>query len=311
VQEFNLSIQQQYGTRWSSQIAYVGNVSRHFYLTRDINAPIYSPTCTTSTCGSTAQINARRPYEPTPATYTFASISQVAPISNTSFHSLQATLTRQFDHRFSLQMSYVWSKAMGFGAPVNSYDINSARGLLSIDVPQVFVASYIWVSPSIHYLGVVGKQVLSGWQLNGITTLHSGSPFNITSGSDTNFDGVSTTDRPNIIGNPYLPTNRSRAARAAAYYNKAAFAIPGTGTPYGNTPFDFMLGPGYVDTDFSAFKSFPVYHMAALQFRAEAFNLFNNVNFNNPNGVATGASGGKIGGSGPARTLQFALRLSF
>ena len=310
VQEFSLGIQQQYGSRWSSQVTYVGNLGRHFYITTDVNSPIYNPSCTTATCGSTAQQNARRPYQPTPTKYTFASISVAGPASNTSYHSLQATLARRFDRHFSIQASYVWSKVIGQGAVVNQYDVRSSRGVLAIDVPQSFVVSYIYAVPAVQHFGLLGKQALSGWQINGITSLRSGQPFNVTSGVDTNFDSTNN-DRPNIVANPVLSGSRSRLEKKNQYFNTAAFVTPPAGQPYGNAQFDMLFGPKYVNTDVSAFKTFPIYRETALQFRGEVFNVFNNVNLNNPNSTKSSPAFGTIGGASAARIVQFALRLSF
>jgi hypothetical protein len=175
----------------------------------------------------------------------------------------------------------------------------------------VFVVSYIYVTPKVRSLGLVGKELLSGWQLNGITHIQSGTPFNITSGADSNFDGT-TNDRPNVVGIPYIGGGRSRAQKIAQYFNTAAFATPGTGQPYGNAQFDLLFGPRYVDTDLSAFKTFSIYKETNLQFRAEAFNVFNNVNLSNPaSNLATPATFGQISGTNAARIFQFALRLSY
>jgi hypothetical protein len=310
VQQFSLGVQQQYGARWSTELKYVGNVAHHFYITTDVNSPVYRTTCTTATCLGTANINARRPYEPSPATYTFAAISVAAPSTNSAYHSLQATLTRRFDQHFSIQASYVWSKVISDGAVVNQYDVKSSRGVAAIDVPQTFVVSYIYALPPIHRFGFFGKDLLGGWQLNGVTTVRSGQPFNVTSGTDTNFDNT-TNDRPNVVGIPYLPGGRSRLAQEAQFFNTAAFAVPGPGVPYGNAQFDLLFGPSYVNTDLSAFKNFALYRESTLQFRAEAFNVFNEVNFGNPISVESATNFGALTSATSPRILQFALRLSF
>ena len=137
-------------------------------------------------------------------------------MENASYNSLQATLTKRLAHRFSLQASYVWSKAIALGqAAPNAYNLSTARGLLPGDVRNNFIASYIWISPDIHHLGLIGKELLSGWQLNGITSLRTGLPFNITSGKDTNLDGVATNDQPNQVSNPNISGGRSRTAKIA------------------------------------------------------------------------------------------------
>lgn len=306
VQEYNLTVQRQLSTEWSAQIAYVGSTSRKFYISRDQNSPIYAPGASTTTAG----LNSRRPYEPTPATYTFGTISLNDPVSNGSYNSLQATINRRFAHRFSLLASYVWSKSIAIGALVNQYDVASGRGLSSLDVPQHFVASYLWAAPDIRRWGFVGKQILSGWQLNGITTLATGSPFTVTSGVDTNLDGTNN-DRPNLVGNPVLAGNRSRSAKVQEFFNTSAFAQLPANVPYGNVGSNSLIGPGTVNTDFSAFKTFPVWKEGTIQFRGELFNVFDNVNLNNPTAVMTSPTFGHITGSGSPRIVQFALRYMY
>jgi hypothetical protein len=309
VQQFSLGVQQQYGSKWSSEINYVGNVARHIDITFDENSPIYNPLCTSATCSTTDQMNSRRPYQP-PGNYTFASISLYSPVTNSSYHSLQATLARRFERHFSIQASFVWSKVMGYGALTNAYDLSSSRGVLDSNVPYNFAASYIYVAPEIHRLGLFGRELLSGWQVNGITILRSGQPFNVTSGTDTNFDGTNN-DRPNVIGNPHLPAGRGRVATTKAFFNKAAFLTPPAGTPYGNAAFNMLYGPGYVDLDLSVFKTFTIYKESSLQFRGEVFNVLNRVNLSAPNGTLSSPAFGTISAASAPRVVQLGLRLSF
>ena len=316
VHEYSLALQQQLGSQWAAQVSYVGNGTRKAYLLRDANSPVYIPGASTSTTG----LNSRRPYQPTPDTYAFGSIAELTPAGNSSYNALQIILTRRFAHNFSLSANYVWSKTIDFVSAdpgslsgtslVDNNDINRDRGLSTLDVPQRFVASYLWTTPVIHRWGFVGREALSGWQLNGITTLSTGSPFNVTSGVDSNLDG-STNDRPNVTGDPRMPGARSRSAKIQGFFNTAAFSPVPAGVPYGNTPRDLLVGPGFVNTDFSAFKNFPVWNEHNLQFRGELFNLFNNVNLNNPNGTRSSSQFGKITGSGSPRIVQFSLRYSF
>jgi hypothetical protein len=313
VQEYNLALETQLNSQWSTKITYVGSTSRKLYLSRDQNAPVYSPDASTTTAG----LNSRRPYQPTPATHTFAEIQELDPAGNASYNALQATLTRRFSNGLSLLAGYVWSKTMDIVSSdpgalqlVNSNDPSLDWAVSTLNVPQRFVASYLWAVPEIHSLGIVGKQILSGWQLNGITTLAKGTPVNVTSGIDSNFDG-NTIDRPNVVGNPNLPGGRGRQAKIQEDFNTAAFAQLPYGVPYGNASRNILVGPGLVNTDISAFKSFPIWEETRLQLRGEIFNVFNNVNLSNPNSTETSASFGKISTAGAARVVQFGLRYSF
>ncbi|HWR16890.1 MAG TPA: carboxypeptidase regulatory-like domain-containing protein [Terriglobales bacterium] len=306
VQQFSLGLQQQLAADWAAEVSYVGSVARHFPINIDGNSPIYAPGGLTTTAG----LNARRPYQPTPTTYTFGVITQTLLNSNFSYNSLQAKLTHRFTRNFSVHGSYVWSKSIGLNAVVDSYDIQSSRGLSDTDIRHSLVVSYMYSLPRVNSLGAFGRQVLSGWQLNGITAIRSGTPFNVTSGKDTNLDGVNN-DRPDTVAPPSI-NNGSRQERIAQYFNPAAFAQLPANTPYGNTGYNSMIGPGYVNTDLSIFKNFTLpFRESSVQFRAEAFNLFNNVNLSNPNGVMTNAQFGKITSAGSPRIVQFALRFSF
>lgn len=315
VQEYNLTVEQQFGASWALRMAYVGSISRRFYLSRDENAPVYFPGASTTTGG----INARRPYQPTPSTYEFGSIVENDDASNASYDSLQVTLTRRFSHGFSLLANYVWSKSIDIQSEEpqnitltlsNQNDLGADRARSDFDVPQLFVASYLWNTSKLQRYGFIGKGILSNWQLNGITTFGTGTPFTIFSGVDSNLDGVST-DRPNTVGNPKLPGNRSRAQKAQEFFNTAAFAQVPANVPYGNTGRNSLIGPGVINTDFSVFRDFPLAHESVLQFRSELFNLFDNVNLQNPNNTMTSPLFGQISGSANARILQFALKYNF
>jgi hypothetical protein len=146
---------QQYSSKWSSEINYVGNVGRHLYIAFDQNSPQYKAECTSAICGSTTGQNNRRPYQPTPKSYTFATILLSAPVINSSYHSLQATLARRFDQHFSIQASFVWSKVTGYGR-LDEHLRSQYPAEFDINVPYNFVASYILalLNPS---SGIAGK----------------------------------------------------------------------------------------------------------------------------------------------------------
>ncbi len=310
LEQYNLTVERQLGNNWSAHVAYVGSRGHHFYLLRDENSPVYIPGASTSTAG----LNARRPIKP------YAGISLWDTSSDSSFNSLQATITHRFSRGFSLNASYVWEKAFdntsGDPTSTTAFQISNQncvacdRGLSSLEVPHRFVASYLYALPETHLWGFFGREILNGWQINGITTLSTGSPFNILSGVDSNLDGIAT-DRPDRIGDPSLGGGRSRAQKISQYFNIAAFAAPHANTPYGNSPRNPLIGPGYVNTDISAFKRFAIYEKSDLLFRGEVFNAFNNVNLNNPNGTLGSSQFGKITGADTPRIVQLALKFEF
>jgi len=318
VYEYNLTAEHQLTPRFAMHIAYVGNALRKNYITVDENSPVYSPNAAVSTAG----LIARRPYEPygvdATSTFRFGAIQLTEPSENGNYNSLQATLRGRFGKTISMFASYVWSKSLNYAGPnVNAYDIRMNYGAAPTDLRHRFVASYLFELPTTTRLGFFGREVLSGWHVNGITSLQSGSPFTVTSGVDTNRDGT-TNDRVNIIGNPNLP-HLPRAQRIQqGTLNPAAFSTPGytlpTDNPYGNEQNNQFYGPGNVNTDLAIFKEFFLAEQARLQFRAEAFNAFGNVNLDNPRATLPNIQTlglPQITGAGPARVLQFGGKVLF
>jgi len=309
VMQYNFTIQQQLSSQWSLQAGYVGNVSRKLYLQRDANAPLYIPGKS-----SVANVNSRRPYLPG----TFSEIAETETAANADYNSLQVTLARRFAHGFTLMANYTWSKSMDIASDdqlnptvvsfVNSDNLRIDRAPSDFDTPYRFVVSWLWELPAVKSWGVFGKQVLSGWQVNGITDIRSGSPFNVTSNVDSNFDGNST-DRPDLVDNPRLDTGRSRQELLSRYFNTAAFRSA-VGL-YGTAGRNLVYGPGAVNWDFAAFKNFAISETKRVQFRAEFFNWFNEVNLGTPNTTFTSPSFGKILSAGSPRIVQFGLKLLF
>jgi hypothetical protein len=164
----------------------------------------------------------------------------------------------------------------------------------------------VWELPS--PTARAAKAVLGDWQFNGIVTLAAGTPFSITTGRDTmlNFNNA----RANVVGDPNLPKNRSRGELIEAYYRADVFTIPATGT-LGNTPRNFLIGPGYKNVDLSLFRTFAIREALKVQFRMEAFNAFNFVNLRNPRSNIGAANPGRIDTALDGRIMQLGLRMTF
>jgi hypothetical protein len=308
VQEYNLALEQQLTPDFAIHIGYVGNSTRKNYIQHDINAPVYSPGAKTNTAG----INARRPYQPTPDSYTFGAIQLKDPANNGTFNSLQATLRGRIGERLNLRTSYVWGKSLGYDGPfVDGSDISMNYGPTAQDIRQRFVASYLYLLPEIHRLGEAVGEVINGWRVSGVTSLTSGSPFTVTSGKDTNLDGTNN-DRADVIGYPYSHNSGSRAQKIQQFINPASFAVP-TG-PYGDEQQRMLVGPGNVNTNLALSKDFGITDQLHFRFRAEAFNVFGNVNLNNPRTNLKQLNNpnlNQISGAGSPRILQFAGKLIF
>src|SRR5262249_52744146 len=124
-------------------------------------------------------------------------------------------------------------------------------------------------------------------------------PFSITSGVDNSQSAVNA-DRADVIGDWRISGDRSKAQMLQQYFNKAAFKVNTVGT-FGNSGRNILVGPGQQNIDFGAVKTFSAKERYKLQFRAEAFNLFNHANFNNPNGNVSAGTFGTITAAGAPR----------
>jgi hypothetical protein len=158
----------------------------------------------------------------------------------------------------------------------------------------------------------IRSAVLGGWEYTGSLTYNSGLPVNVVSGSDVVLTGTEN-QRPNVSGSPLLPGGRSRAADVAEWFNTAVFSSATAGT-FGNAGRNVITGPPQKGTNMALMKNFPIPLREGmhLQFRAEAFGVFNVPNFSSPNATfGSSKTFGQITSAGGARELQLALKLFF
>ncbi len=194
--------------------------------------------------------------------------------------------------------------------------MNLDKGLSDFDLPNNFIASLVWELPipSTHNRFLDG--VVRGWQLNGIFSIRSGTPITIYSYNSVFPTGLNFQRPIQVLQNPYLNNSGSINSMINGYINPAAFANPNPNLPYPQIYTDVvgrnaLRGPNYRDTDLSAFKNFRLWESAQLQLRAEAFNVFNNVNLANPSSYFVDANFGKIFAAAPSRQLQAGVRITF
>jgi hypothetical protein len=155
---------------------------------------------------------------------------------------------------------------------------------------------------------------MNGWELTSLATWHSGFAFQVFSGVDNSFSGVNL-DRADFIGGASLSQAKLDASRSHGqliqeYFNPAVFAQNAVGT-FGNSGKNILRGPGSFNTDFGVIKNTKIKERLSLQFRAEFFNLFNNVNFSQPDNSIADSTVGQIFSAASPRILQFALKLLY
>jgi hypothetical protein len=180
------------------------------------------------------------------------------------------------------------------------------RGLSDFDHAQVASISGLWALPG-KYGSPFARTLLGGWNLSGIVSLRSGFVNTVYSDVDNSLSGVGS-DRPDLIGNPYFPSGRSRGQQIAAWLNPAAFAPNAPGT-FGDVGRNAYFGPGFASTDLGLHKDFPIKEKLTAQFRFEMFNALNRVNLQAPNLYIDSPTFMQITSAYDPRVLQFALKL--
>jgi hypothetical protein len=228
---------------------------------------------------------------------------------NSSYHALQARLDRRFGHGFQLAASYTWSKFIDSTSeglanqnlqqpdrqnrtsiPVMQGGLKLDRGLSDFDRPQRLTLAYLWAVPGLDSGWL--RYPLGGWQLAGITTFQSGTPFSVGNGSDRNNDGIPA-DRSDI-GNPSAPLN----TRAIIFPRcPTGYQNPDTGSCVTSSDVHWVEGAGFPNAatvgrntlrtggtnnfDLNLTKSIPVGESHRVEFRWEALNVFNHPQFVN------------------------------
>jgi hypothetical protein len=307
VEQTSLSLQRQLPWKTLVQVGYVGTFGRKLPLDYEQNPGIYNPATPTASLDST------RRYDPG----VLQSINHFASANNRNYNALQLSANRRYSDGLVISAAYTYSRSIDlFSNPAlsevsNPYNLSFDRGPADFDKAHVFSGSVVYDLPFfMHSKQSLLRNVVGGWELSGVLQLTSGLPLNVTDGQDISHTGIGL-DRPNTIGNPNLANNRSHHQKAVEYFNTAAFQYATVGT-FGNTARNSLRGPGYADIDGDLMKNFSATDRFHFQFRAEVFNLFNRVNFNNPDGkVSDGVNFGQIRSALDPRVAQLALKMTF
>lgn len=307
MQTYNLTLQQQVTDNLMVEIAYVGNVGRNLTYNREQNMAIFGEGATTR------NTDARRIYQG------YGSIGQLNSGANSSYNSLQLQIQRRFSRGLTFQTAYTYGRAIdevltsaafatvtqnGLQDPSNR---SAERGRGDFDIQQRLVGSFLYEIPSPQ--GFISN-VIGGWELGSIITLQEGRPFHVDAGRDRSLTAVRH-DRSQVVGNPALPSNRTRGEKILHWFDADAFALAPVGS-FGNSGRNNLQGPGLFNLDVSLRKKFSINERHSVDFRVDFFNLPNNPNFGTPRrGSATDRRLGQITGAGAGRIGQFSLKYIF
>lgn len=314
---FNLTVQRELASGLTAQVGYVGSIGIRQTALVNINAA-------SEGTGRAGQPLYQR-FGRTATTYVHS------PRFSSNYHSMQAKLERQFASGWMTQVTYTFSKAIGYADDSTDglfFNTSSAlkrnRAIAASDRPHNLQAAFVVELPFgkgkrwLHS-GRLVEILASRWQVNGMFSSYSGNPFTVTtSGMSLNATGNSQTadqvkPEVKILGN---------VGPGTSYFDPFAFKAV-TEARFGTAGLYSMRGPGVIDLDASIFRDFRPIERLTIQFRAESSNVANTPHFGNPgtsvSNMTLNADGSvrdlngytSITSASGARQLRFAMRMSF
>lgn len=338
--QYNMNIQWEFMKNYLLEVGYVGTMGINLLTRREINpALVRDPDEFDNNAGDADPrrvFNQGHPDLDAFGGAVFSNITNQETSANSNYNSLQVTLSKRFSDGFYFQNAYTWSHCIDNSSGLRSNtrwnDPRADRGNCDQDIRHRNVLSYIYELPLYKdQKGFAGK-ILGGWQISGVTTLQTGTPFNITEPTDRSLSGAGS-DRPDFVGGtvtffdprntdaanggPNRSFNGTGGGTATAATNPF-FRRVGSGTSlaagagrFGTFGRNVFHGPGDIIFDFTMMKRTRVGENKVIEFRSEFFNIFNHANFGNPNGSIGSVNFGRITTTRDPRLIQFALKFSF
>ena len=250
----------------------------------------------------------------------FGSDTVQSTIGNSSYNSLQATL-RHTSGRLQVLASYTYSKSLdqssNLGEEVNPIDARLSRALSAFDIRHNFIASYSYQIP-LERLFHAANRATQGWEVSGIAHFSTGLPVTLINNGDNSLLGA----EPNGINNfgvdePDVAAGRlnlnHNPRNGQDYFNAALFSVNALGTP-GTASRRYFSGPGLNNFDMAILKGLRITESKSLQFRVEAFNVFNHAQFFGPLSVDGNISSGTFGqvvSAAAPRLVQAGVKFAF
>jgi len=309
VYQWNLSLQKQIGNDWLVSANYLGDSTIHLLGDTEHNPVIFIPGAS-----SLASLNQRR------ALYLanqkegqyFGYVEDVTDDGTQNYHGLLLSVQRRRSKGVTIQGNYTWSHCIGDPGDSQPGIGTSAqypghrwyeRGNCDGDRRQVVNFSTVYATP--RFANEAMQVIAGNWQISGIVRLQTGGYFTVTSGADTCLCGAQGNSRANQLLADVYTAEKS----PTQYLNPAAFGRPLDGQ-WGTANINTQ-GPGQIDINMAITRKFQLRESQSVEFRAEAFNLPNHLNPNNPVAAVNNQNFGKILTSRDPRIIQLALKYVF
>lgn len=271
------------------EVSYVGNSATYLLngtnIGTNVNAVPVGAMLNIGTDPNSVNTNLYRPFQQ------YGDLQAVQHNLSSNYNSLQVTWVKQRGS-FDIQLNYTWSKAMGIVGQ-DPFNLQDDYGAQPFDRRHVFNAAYSIELPKPVHNNMVGKALVNGWQVSGITQVQSGinlsgqginggaaENFNLNSGgaqlpSGYNVSNLSILGTPNLNLQPILTCNPTANLKSGQYLNGSCFSLPTTPGVNGATVLPEIFGPWFFNSDLSLFKNFQFSESKKLQFRFSAYNFLN------------------------------------
>jgi hypothetical protein len=239
---------------------------------------------------------------------------------NTHYNALQVTLAKTFTKGLSVNANYAWQHAVSWQSAYYTWSHPATKGTDGFLRRQQIIIYGLYELPFGRNktfgsgVGPITNQIIGGWQLSPVLNYSSGLPFTLVLGgcpgipgsAPCYMNGDKTRFQKQITGAPYTSLHYFNATTLSTI-----FTTPGL-DQIGTLGRNSLYGPNFFNTDLSVMKSFPIHEAATIQFRMDAYNVFNYISFGSPSGVdGTISNGpGKDGTANP-RQLQLSLKVLF
>ena len=303
--QWSASLQRQVWNGGGLEVQYLGSHSYHLDRNYYNNTPQPGP----------GAVNSRRPNP------LFGPIRTINNDLIANYESMSVIFRQRAARGLQMLASYTWSHTLdvstdsnGGGTNMNPYWWKSDYGNSNWDIRHRLVATFVYDIPFFATGNPFLKAAFTKWQANGIVTIQSGLPFNVSTGTDTANTAASGTFRPNLVHAPTADCGRDHMVScidASAFTIADLYPANPTNFAYGNAGRNLLRYDGAETVDFSVFKNFPITEKMRFQFRFEAFSLFNHTNFGAPGSTINTSSFGNISSASGARNIQLGAKLLF
>ncbi|WP_176441599.1 TonB-dependent receptor [Granulicella rosea] len=253
------------------------------------NGQPVNPNGTASSSASSTQARVRY----APFNYGGQGIVDILSVGTANYNALQVQYTQRGGKLLTILSSYTYSRSIDIqtnaqttsNSVPNVFNLASDKGPSDSNATHNFTLGWVQRFPKITQGYAPVRALLNNWIYSGQYLAHTGKPYSVTINNDSALDGESNQRAQILPGvNPNLPSNRHRSAKVAQYFNRDAFTYPSIGT-FSNQGRNSFVGPGYIMTNMTLGRDFPLARIREgmrLNFRAEAFNVFNTPNLANP-----------------------------